>query len=97
MNANAIGRFDPETETFKEFPLRTRDAGPHGLPAAASGSPRTAAVASAASTRKPDESASTLPPASATPTPWSSAPTDACGSPPSTPTRSCASTSATST
>jgi streptogramin lyase len=37
VNANAIGRFDPETETFREFPLRTRDAGPHGLTSDARG------------------------------------------------------------
>lgn len=28
---NKLARLDPKTGTFKEFPLKTRDSGPHGL------------------------------------------------------------------
>ncbi len=29
--SNTLGRLDPATGAIKEFPLRTRDSGPHGL------------------------------------------------------------------
>ena len=29
--ANKIGRFDPKTQTFKEYPVKGKNAGPHGL------------------------------------------------------------------
>jgi virginiamycin B lyase len=31
QRANVIGRLDPQTGTFKEYPLPTPDSGPHGL------------------------------------------------------------------
>jgi virginiamycin B lyase len=31
QRASTIGRFDPATQTFKEFPLPTANSGPHGL------------------------------------------------------------------
>ena len=31
MNANVLGRFDPNTQQLKEFPLKTPASGPHGL------------------------------------------------------------------
>lgn len=31
MFANVIGRFDPKTGAFKEYPLKTPNSGPHGL------------------------------------------------------------------
>ncbi len=31
QRASTIGRFDPATEQFKEFPLPTPNSGPHGL------------------------------------------------------------------
>ena len=33
QRANVIGRFDPATQQFKEFPLPTANSGPHGLQA----------------------------------------------------------------
>ena len=33
QRANTIGRFDPKTEQFKEYPLPTPNSGPHGLQA----------------------------------------------------------------
>jgi virginiamycin B lyase len=35
--ANKIGRFDPATESFKEYPLKGANAGPHGLVSDADG------------------------------------------------------------
>src|SRR5439155_23426448 len=31
QGANKLGRLDPKTGEFKEYPLKTRDSGPHGL------------------------------------------------------------------
>src|SRR4051794_11544803 len=31
MKANAVGRFDPQTEKFKTYPLPTPNSGPHGI------------------------------------------------------------------
>jgi streptogramin lyase len=28
---NKLGRFDPATQNFKEYPLRSENAGPHGM------------------------------------------------------------------
>src|ERR1700747_625758 len=33
QRANVIGRFDPATQQFKEFPLPTPNSGPHGITA----------------------------------------------------------------
>ena len=35
--ANKLGRLDPATQKFKEFPLKTPESGAHGLVAAAQG------------------------------------------------------------
>src|SRR5437899_1941599 len=52
QGANKLGRLDPKTGEFKEYPLKTRGSGPHGLvptKKATSGSPQSPAVTSASS------------------------------------------------
>lgn len=45
--ANKLGRFDPKTGQFKEFPLKTAESGPHGLVADRDGNIRFTAVSKA--------------------------------------------------